>query len=1024
MKQTTRPPAQYIVAPGTRFRLVANEYDKNKYGQCNYASYRTLVRCKQIRSKEELAKHGGRCEEHVEFSKTLENNHKKEVMRCHAENDSKMQRRRFDPWIASNEYISDDDDYLQAAQTVPQRLPDVANDDILDNNSLRYAEYYTDKDILNIKMDLVQKDIDDLIEFKELVTSQAQKEHELLGNDEEEDYPTDMAQRRIFKASTKYSRNDYLTLTTIDPVFHQCCVGPDMDDSLVIVHTMHSILDKIDNFEPIDSEKQCNKPALHLSKFCFDHIILDRSQKMFDVCNACGLTAIGGVDPKCSFHIKSSAIAETTSCPCNRCVQPGEHASPKDEKNSITCYLNSSDDDEPTLGNLSRIESMVSPMQQFSNQSNTLTAPLPRRYQGPPAQVLRPPQMGPPPGINQVPYQPKANRTPPMTSQQLHEQQKLKMQEEEMMSQTCASDFRVRPIDASQFGGGKKKQRLPPRRSPSFGTSPNSYQFHQQSQKKMPSIISTAYNSSPGKMNFQGWKNQSTSSATRPLPQPRFPVHAARSQQPKMIPLEQTQDSIEDDIGPSPMFQGPEPSRRGVPYYKNAYRRTELPSRHAQHSPLTPSTSTSSSQLLAPPKSPQPGTSSQTFRSQASRLPIAPHRAIAAGLNPADVGTRPAYRSQMAGQRPGMTPSAQQGSPQLISPPRQGSMMPVAMNQSPQAVRRQTPVPPYRLMGPQRVTTSYTVVRSGSSSSVAGPSRSSVASGSQHTALDTVQHDPRLANINVRTFLSIGNRDLSTLTQDEIDLLMAGNSPEKGGRKAGAPGAKESSKAAGGAQKGTSAASTSVPEPTKSSESSVDPQSDVSFSNPSPAPEVIEKVAPAAMTITSNKRKIDETLASESTSSEATLIHDTTSSSSAETVSGEPPAKKSSDVSAPVPSPEKEKEKIDRPKTPKSSTKRTTPTPSGRTPRAAAIAANQAISHSKPNVPSASTSSSAASTDQENPLDLLAELSVAAAAEEQQQAIGSTSKNGGSTKKTQRKSPSRSSIGKKRENSEEYEEEL
>lgn len=83
----------------------------------------------------------------------------------------------------------------------------------------------------------------------------------------------------------------------------------------------------------------------------------------------------------------------------------------------------------------------------------------------------------------------------------------------------------------------------------------------------------------------------------------------------------------------------------------------------------------------------------------------------------------------MAGQRPGMTPSAQQGSPQLISPPRQGSMMPVAMNQSPQAVRRQTPVPPYRLMGPQRVTTSYTVVRSGSSSSVAGPSRSSVASG-------------------------------------------------------------------------------------------------------------------------------------------------------------------------------------------------------------------------------------------------------------------------------------------------------
>lgn len=210
------------------------------------------------------------CEEHLNFSQVLKRNHEKEVQRCHAENDSKMQRRRFDPWIVSNEYISDEDDFLQPVSSLPIEIPEMMSNNVLDEHPLRYAGTYTDKDLLRIKMDLVQKDIDNLMEFKQLVGHQARKEYEAMKNDEDDDGPTDMPQRRAHNASKKYARADYLTLTTIDPVFKPCCVGPDMDDDLVISHLVQEMLDKLDNFTPIPIDKPCEKPALHLSNFCIE----------------------------------------------------------------------------------------------------------------------------------------------------------------------------------------------------------------------------------------------------------------------------------------------------------------------------------------------------------------------------------------------------------------------------------------------------------------------------------------------------------------------------------------------------------------------------------------------------------------------------------------------------------------------------------------------------------------------------------------------------------------------------------
>ncbi|CAI2348684.1 unnamed protein product [Caenorhabditis sp. 36 PRJEB53466] len=1026
-----RPPAQYVTAPGSQFRLIANEYDKNKYAQCNYASYRTLLRCKQVRSKEELAKNGGRCEEHVEFSKVLEENHRKEVQRCHAENDTKMQRRRFDPWIASNEYISDEDDFLQAIGTLPLEFQNPVNDNTLDDHPLRYARYYTDKDLLKIKIDLVQKDIENLIEFKELITTQARKEHDSSGKNNTDDRPTDIPQQRFFDASDRYARNDYLTLTTVDPVYNKCCVGPDMDDAVVVQHTVHCLLDKIDNFTPISIEKQCHKPAIHLSKFCFDHITLDHRQKMFDVCHACGVTAIGGSNPMCSFHLKSHVKMGTTSCPCNKCALPNEISTSIVEV-PTRCIIDSDDEEDTRLANLSRIETMVSPMQQFAPPLPThlSSAPPARRYHGAPAQVLRPPQMGPPPGAPTSSASKTAaqrvvanlsNQFPSHARSRFDDHQLQKLQEEEAKSMSCA---RVRPASPSQYGPGKKI----PDQQQKLQSSPTVYN----QKPPMPSIVSPT-TSSPVRSTSQyaGWRNPSgaTPRTMHQLhqmgPPTRYPVQQQRYQ-PNSFSFDraqepQTADELVEDRGspPPPKYPGPDPPRRGVPYYKNvsAYRKTEQPSRHlGAPPPASSSSSTHSSPILAP--SPHPSPQMQRFRPVGSRLPMPPHRAIAAGLNPADVVNastpRPSYRMALPLQQPQQQshPSPQQFQHQ--QDPQHNSEPIMAMtvgNPAPGfnlSSRRPGQIPPHRMKGgtgttPSKVTTSYTVISSNPSlipySSFPMTSSSRYYGQLAHPSLDSARHDARFANMNVKTFLSMGNKDLSSMTQEEIDQLAASQDKRKG-----------------------ATAQSTLGSPPSSSSSVLHGQEETPLFPAESLP--VTPGTSASRTPTTRiyrKRKNEETL--KTTPAPINAISSSQDSEVGEgsvpvteqnvsppistaTSTGEPAAKKStnSGASSPTKPVQMDKSAQEPAKCAKSTDEQTTSThsvpsaPTGRAPRAAAIAANQAIStHKVVTSPPAAQPTAAAANQQDasqdasgsgasggksNPLDMLAELSEAVAANE------------------------------------------
>lgn len=328
--------------------------------------------------------------------------------------------------------------------------------------------------------------------------------------------------------------------------------------------------------------------------------------------------------------------------------------------------------------------------------------------------------------------------------------------------------------------------------------------------------------------------------------------------------------------------------------------------------------------------------------------PVAPHRAIAAGLNPADVVNsatpRPSFR---------------------MPPPHQNAPSPGVAQLTPaHAQYRTQPRGQSRLAAggapiggsPGKITTSYTVVghgpRPSGSSTGTSPSYSSTSIRQPQrfvntVALDSARTDARFANMNVKTYLTMGNKDPSTMTQEEIDQLVASSlDPQNKRKNTGSlvQSPTTSPRREGAAQE---------PHNTLSMKPEVAPT----------APEDQTQSKTASTSRAFKKRKLDETIDAVASATESI---------------GEPTSKKVS---------RRESVEKDRPKTPKA--KKSSPAPSGsasRTPRAAAIAANQAIVHHKP-TSSSSTGSTTSSQDvsdtkADNPLDLLAELSEAAAAEE------------------------------------------
>ncbi|CAI5446637.1 unnamed protein product [Caenorhabditis angaria] len=377
----SRPPGQYVPAKNTQFNLIDNEYDKNTYAQCNYTSYRTLMRCKQIRPKEELVRNSGKCEEHDKHAEMLRNNRNKEELRIRAECDNlNGKRRKFHSIIVSNDYVSDEEDYLQSCSSLPNELPDKAYDNTIDSDPMRHAEIFTEKDILRLKIKYLKQDIDDLNQFYEMLEAEAAKTSDKLNDSSSRPVVLDVPQIRALESIQEIGRKDYprAGLDRYRGPREVCRYGRsdlDLPDSIVIPQILENLLDKTCGKVLKKPIEPCRAEALARIGYCKDHIFHDKANKLFTHCTICGHLAVATDDPTCPFHMKKIVGY--------RCLDP-QYNTRKGEEDVRTpghdlyfeqnhqrgsqmtpikhVIIDDEDEDDMRLGNLGHIETMPSPL--------------------------------------------------------------------------------------------------------------------------------------------------------------------------------------------------------------------------------------------------------------------------------------------------------------------------------------------------------------------------------------------------------------------------------------------------------------------------------------------------------------------------------------------------------------------------------------------------------------------------------------------------------------------------------------
>uniref|UniRef100_A0A1I7XTE5 Zf-C3Hc3H domain-containing protein n=1 Tax=Heterorhabditis bacteriophora TaxID=37862 RepID=A0A1I7XTE5_HETBA len=321
-----RPPDQYIPAVGTSFCLVANEFDRNVYGECCYVGSRTLVKCRQIRRKDNLIKNGNQCEQHLDFRNSLKRRYTKEQMRLRLEGGHK--KRKYKPLIRDENFVSEDDDCLMPcddwSNPVVDHIFEHAPDDD-DITPLRSAGVYTEKEVLRFKLAQLKKEIEALQLFKEMREESARRVAEVkletLKSKKKCDYSfhatLDGVQQSLHAANASFGKHGMLSNRMEDMKnrakgkvisdLRKCLHGRETGrlekevrsllDLLIsrVEAAELGIVDESMDLGSIMKDSQtdeiiCNGAAIPASDYCIKHVMLDSRQCVFVSCEKCGVT--------------------------------------------------------------------------------------------------------------------------------------------------------------------------------------------------------------------------------------------------------------------------------------------------------------------------------------------------------------------------------------------------------------------------------------------------------------------------------------------------------------------------------------------------------------------------------------------------------------------------------------------------------------------------------------------------------------------------------------------------------------
>ncbi|PAV88451.1 hypothetical protein WR25_06025 isoform B [Diploscapter pachys] len=315
-KIADNPPDRYVPLPGSRFGLVSNEYDKNFYAQCSYIAARTLIRCKQVRSKEALARNDGICEMHDKLCSTLKELSNKEKVRL--ESDFVTKRRRIPMVIRTNDYVCEEDPSLYSVSTCYGSIPNyIAFEDQM-LYQLRNANTFTDKELLKMQLEMTKREIATLEEVRSIAKEDARRFYQMFdySNKTKRKYINlDKLQGRAFEANETYSKSHkemeelFIKPQVKKPACtNRCIQGTECKtDGETVFVLLQEVVGRIadDGIMAEDDPDRCRSSTVPSSSYCFNHILLDKLQKVYVPCDRCQMPCInlGHEAALCTTHL-------------------------------------------------------------------------------------------------------------------------------------------------------------------------------------------------------------------------------------------------------------------------------------------------------------------------------------------------------------------------------------------------------------------------------------------------------------------------------------------------------------------------------------------------------------------------------------------------------------------------------------------------------------------------------------------------------------------------------------------------
>ncbi|CAI4228936.1 unnamed protein product [Auanema sp. JU1783] len=358
ISEPSRPPDQYLPASGTLACLLPNEYDRNIYSECAYIGNRTLIKCRQVRRKEQLALNGGQCELHTKLANNLKRRYTKEKARLSLEGTKKKYRKV----IQSEELVSDEDEFLLPCShwTVPKQdsVYFFSHEDDLDI-PLMQAGVYTDKEVLQVRMALLNKEIKHLEHYREMTAENIRRTAEFTlepTKSKRKRASLDSNQLKDYLAKRTYHKETVVTkrlkaMKSRVPEDSVYCLFGDSEDSVAVEDVVGKLVSSVanDDFIPIPAQgsSRCVRLALPGAKHCLIHVTKGGRIPSFPKCDSCNNVVIFTNDTTknlCPIHCYRASHRYPLSISIgnfsNRGSQPAS-----DMSNSPFFYDYESDDD-------------------------------------------------------------------------------------------------------------------------------------------------------------------------------------------------------------------------------------------------------------------------------------------------------------------------------------------------------------------------------------------------------------------------------------------------------------------------------------------------------------------------------------------------------------------------------------------------------------------------------------------------------------------------------------------------------